>query len=215
MGGKAAVCFKKYVLLAYGVVLQAVGVALMYFSGMGSAPVAVMNEGMHLSWGMSVGTANYLVSLGLIIAALFLDRRYISIATFIMAFGTGYMIDYAMVYVEYIIPEVLTFTDQLILLAVSTLFICIGVGLIVAADTGTAAFEAFAIPLSLKIHVPYKYLCVIINFLFALVGWLLGGQIGICTLFFGTVSGFIIAFMTKVATATVARWFGLDGLAID
>ena len=101
------------------------------------------------------------------------------------------------------------------MLFLATILTCTGVGVIVAAEAGVAAFEAFAIPLSLKIHLPYKYLCVLMNAVYAFSGWIMGGQIGLLTLVFGVISGFIISFTTKVATKTVAKWFGVAGLAID
>ena len=39
--------------------------------------------------------------------------------------------------------------------------------------------------------------------------------LGALLIVFGVISGFIISFTTKVATNTVARWFGVAGLAID
>ena len=215
MGEKMATLFKKYVLLAYGVAFQAFGVALMYYSEMGSAPAAVFNEGLHLTLGVTVGVGNYITSTVLIILAFIIDRRHISVATFIMAFWTGFLMDVAMELLGYFVPEVLTEFDKWLFLFLSSIVICIGVGFVIAADAGTAPYEAFALPVSEKIHIPYKYLCIIINVIFVIAGWLLGGKVGWCTLIFGTMSGFIISYTTKVATRTVTSWLGLSGLAVD
>lgn len=214
MAGRACVYFKKYVLMFYGIVFSSLGVAIMYYSELGSAPIAVFNEGVHVSTGISIGTSNTIVCIVMIIAALIIDRKLISAGTFILSFGTGILMDFCIEMVGYIYPEAGDFTFRLISIFVATGIVGLGVGMTLAANAGVAAFEAFALPLGEKIHIPYKYLCIIVNVLFAAVGWLMGGTFGICTIIFGVFSGFIIDYTTKFSTGVFAKGLGLEGLDI-
>ena len=111
---RASEYFKKYVILFYGVVFMSLGIAIMHYSELGNAPVAVFNDGISRIFGISIGTANILVCVGLIFMAILVDRRLVSVGTFILSFGAGVLMDFCIEMVGYIFPEISDFSFKII-----------------------------------------------------------------------------------------------------
>lgn len=215
MDSKAAMYFKKYVVLFYGVCIQTFGIALSYHAQIGSGPIAVYNQGMNVFFGISVGTASWIMSIVFIALSLIFRSRYISVATIILTVGFGYMLDFWTEICGYFFPEVISLPLQAVCLVATTILTPAGIGIIISANAGAGSTESFLLYVNEKTHIPFKHLMLAVNVFFGVLGWFLGGTVGIATLTMCLSTGYISSLTTKLSSKTIIPLLGINGLAVD
>lgn len=73
----------KTALLIIGSIVAAYGIMLAMGAGFGGATLAVLWQGMSVTFGMSLGMASFIVAAAMLIISLFYDRRQINAGTII------------------------------------------------------------------------------------------------------------------------------------
>lgn len=73
----------KTALLIIGSIVAAYGIMLAMGAGFGGATLAVLWQGMSVTFGMSLGMASFIVAAAMLIISLFYDRRQINAGTIV------------------------------------------------------------------------------------------------------------------------------------
>lgn len=154
------------------------GVVFMLHANIGLEPWSVLQQGIHLVTGISFGTAAMLVSLGIILMDVLLGEQ-IGIGTFISAFLCG-------VFIDGIDALNLIQTQSELLSGIGYMLIglellVLGTWLYMGAALGCGARDAMMVALSKRSRFSPGMCRIGFELLAILVGWLMGGQVGIGT----------------------------------
>lgn len=183
--------------LAAGLVVIALGVALMVQARLGLAPYEVLNEGLAERSPLTIGQASIAIGLVVLLAWIPLRQRP-GIGTILNVIGGGVMLDAWLL----VIPAPTALMPRLVMLAAGVVMIGLGIGLYLGAGlgagprdgvmTGLAAlgFRVWAVRLVLELSA-------------LVLGWTLGGTVGIGTVLFALAVPFL-------AHGSLQRWAILD-----
>lgn len=173
---------KKLAILVIGSIIAAYGITLALYAGFGGATLAVLWQGIARTFHISIGTASFVVALGMILFALIYDKSQIHIGTVL----------YQIVYSTY------KWINFLIMLLGVVLF-AVGTGLYASASLGRGSYEAVTFALAEKNHWQIKFVRMALDILVVVTGVLFGGKFGVCTLITVIISGPIIQFVNAKA----------------
>lgn len=162
---------KKLAILVIGSIIAAYGITLALYAGFGGATLAVLWQGIARTFHISIGTASFVVALGMILFALIYDKSQIHIGTVL------YQIVYS------------TCVD----------LFAVGTGLYASASLGRGSYEAVTFALAEKNHWQIKFVRMALDILVVVTGVLFGGKFGVCTLITVIISGPIIQFVNAKA----------------
>lgn len=173
-------------LLLAGLTVAHLGVTLFLRSSLGSDPFNVLVQGLYRSipwpgW-MSHGRVHLLVSLLIVLALLLIDRSYVRVGTLLcMALG-GPIIDLWSIPLAPLFPEGLSLPARLPALVLGCVILAFGMTVVIRSEAGTGPNDLVAVVISDKTKKSFGAVRVIVDVSFALVGWLLGGTVGLGTL---------------------------------
>lgn len=194
--------FKKYaiktLIVIIGSILSAYGITLAIGAGFGGATLAILWQGLTNVTGMTIGASSLVVAAVMILFALFYDRRQIHIGTIL------YQVIYSL-FVD-IFTKIQHYTDikaiNFLLMLLGIAIFSFGTGLYSAADFGRGSYEAVTFSLAEKNHWKVKIVRMALDLLMVVVGVLLGGKFGVCTIATILLSGPIIQMTVNTAKKT-------------
>lgn len=181
---------KKITIIIVGSIIAAYGITLAMYAGFGGATLAVLWQGISETFHISIGTASMIVAIIMIVFAFFYDRSQIHVGTILYQIVYSFCVDLfadAHVYSTYL------WVNALIMLLGIILF-AIGTGFYAAASLGRGSYEALTFSLAEKNGWQVKKVRMILDILMVMVGVILGGKFGICTIATIIISGPIIQF---------------------
>ncbi len=182
---------KKLVVIVAGSVIAAYGITLALYAGFGGATLAVLWQGISETAHMSIGMASFVVALGMILFALLYDRTQIHIGTILYQLVYSACVD---LFADLHVYSSHTWVNFLIMLLGVILFAA-GIGLYASASLGRGSYEAVTFALAEKNNWQVKIVRMILDIIVVVIGVLLGGQFGVCTIVTVIVSGPIIQFV--------------------
>jgi uncharacterized membrane protein YczE len=169
----------KFYLYIFGCILFALGASLFIKSNLGTDPLDIFAIGLKKTFGLKIGTSQ---SLFAIICLLFWSSinkwKFPPITTFLTFFICGYLIDLTLFSLENF-----HFNNWAEML--SGVILCTeGSALIIMSTFGIRAMDLLSICLHEKTKKPFWLYKGMFEILLLLTGYLLGGNVGIGTLFF-------------------------------
>ncbi len=184
--------FKKYVIktviVIMGSIISAYGITLAINAGFGGATLAILWQGLTNVTGMTIGTSSLAVAAVMIIFAFFYDRKQINIGTVLYQIIYSFFVD--------VFTKIQHYTDikavNFILMLVGIAIFSFGTGLYSSADFGRGSYEAVTFSLAEKNNWKIKTVRMTLDVLMVIIGVLLGGKFGICTVITVLISGPII-----------------------
>ena len=165
--------------LCLGLILFGFGEGLLIVSGIGASPWNVLHQGVGVSLDLSVGTVAFLVSFLVLLLWYFLDQK-IGMGTVINFIIIAIMIDVTMYYFDK--PN--GFFLQILMVIAGILIIGFGTSMYLIANLGAGPRDGLMTGLQKKTNAPIALVRACIEIIVVLVGWSLGGIVGIGTLFF-------------------------------
>ena len=176
----------RILLLLLGLTIAHFGVTLFLQSALGSDPFNVLIQGLFrfIPWPgfMTHGTVHMLVSVLIIVALLLIDKSYIRIGTVLcMALG-GPIIDGFTLLIAPVIHESSPFWLRGLSLVLGCLILAFGMTIVIKAQCGTGPNDLVGVVLSDKIKKKFGIVRILVDIAFALIGWLLGGTLGVGTI---------------------------------
>lgn len=180
--------WKKIVVIVIGSMIAAYGITLALYAGLGGATLAVLWQGLSETFHMSIGMASFMVALGMILFVVIYDRSQIHIGTVLYQIVYSACVDLfanCHIYSRYVWVNFLIMLLGVILFAVGT-------GLYASASLGRGSYEAVTFALAEKNNWQVKIVRMILDIVMVVVGVLLGGKFGICTIVTVIISGPVI-----------------------
>ena len=181
---------KKIIIIVIGSVIAAYGITLALYAGFGGATLAVLWQGISRTFHISIGMASLIVAIVMIVFAFFYDRSQIHIGTILYQIVYSLCVDLfanAHVYSTHL------WVNALIML-LGVLLFAVGTGFYAAASLGRGSYEALTFSLAEKNGWQVKVVRMILDIVMVIVGVLLGGKFGICTIVTIIISGPVIQF---------------------
>lgn len=178
----------RVVLLLIGLWIAHLGVTLFLQTNLGSDPFNVFVQGLFraIPWpdwaGMTHGRVHLLVSLLIMVVLLVVDRSYVGIGTVLcMALG-GPIIDVYTLWLAPFLNETLPLAVRVPMLAVGCVILAFGMTIVIRSQAGTGPNDLVAVVLSDKSGKPFGPVRIGVDLTFTLVGFALGGVVGIGTI---------------------------------
>lgn len=197
--------FKKYItktlMVIIGSVISAYGITLAIGAGFGGATLAILWQGLTNVTGMTIGTSSLVVAAAMIIFAFFYDRKQINIGTILYQIIYSFFVDVFTNIQHYTNVKAVNF----VLMLLGIVIFSFGTGLYSAADFGRGSYEAVTFSLAEKNNWKIKIVRMALDSLMVIIGVLLGGKFGICTITTILLSGQII--QATVSTVKKTKFF--------
>lgn len=181
---------KKITIIIVGSIIAAYGITLAMYAGFGGATLAVLWQGIAETFHISIGAASMIVAIIMILFAFFYDRSQIHVGTILYQIVYSFCVD---LFADAHVYSTHLWVNALIMLLGIILF-AIGTGLYAAVSLGRGSYEALTFSLAEKNGWQVKKVRMILDILMVMVGVILGGKFGICTIATIVISGPIIQF---------------------
>jgi|TARA_B110000971_G_C19931456_1_gene464179 uncharacterized membrane protein YczE len=165
--------------LCLGLILFGFGEGLLIVSGIGASPWNVLHQGIAMSLNLSIGTIAFLVSFLVLLLWYFLDQK-IGMGTIINFIIIAIMIDVTIYYFDK--PN--EFYFQLFMIFIGILLVGFGTAMYLIANLGAGPRDGLMTGLQKKTNAPIALVRTSIEIIVVLLGWFLGGTVGIGTLFY-------------------------------
>lgn len=210
----------RVVLLLIGLWIAHLGVTLFLQTNLGSDPFNVFVQGLFraIPWpewaGMTHGRVHLLVSLLIMVVLLVVDRSYVGIGTVLcMALG-GPIIDVYTLWLAPFLNETLPLAVRVPMLAVGCVILAFGMTIVIHSQAGTGPNDLVAVVLSDKSGKPFGPVRIGVDLTFALVGFALGGVVGIgtiiCAFLVGPAAQLFFPVSEKICVCVLNQFAGIN-----
>ena len=210
----------RVVLLLIGLWIAHLGVTLFLQTNLGSDPFNVFVQGLFraIPWpewaGMTHGRIPLLVSLLIMVVLLVVDRSYVGIGTVLcMALG-GPIIDVYTLWLAPFLNETLPLAVRVPMLAVGCVILAFGMTIVIRSQAGTGPNDLVAVVLSDKSGKPFGPVRIGVDLTFALVGFALGGVVGIgtiiCAFLVGPAAQLFFPVSEKICVCVLNQFAGVN-----
>ena len=186
---------KKLAIIVIGSIIAAYGITLALYAGFGGATLAVLWQGIAQTFHLSIGMASFIVALGMILFALIYDKSQIHVGTVLYQIVYSTCVDLFASCHVYSTYRWLNFFVMLL----GVLLFAVGTGLYASASLGRGSYEAVTFALAEKNNWQVKIVRMALDILVVIIGVLLGGKFGLCTIITVIISGPIIQFVNAKA----------------
>ena len=168
-----------FLLLCLGLTIFGLGEGLLLLSTTGNSPWSVLAEGITKITGITIGTSTFLISVGVLLLWVFLKQKP-GIGTIMNITIIAGVIDLTLIYFE---PPT-SLISKYILAVVSILLVGFGSGIYLVANLGPGPRDGLMTGLTRVTNLPIAFIRASIEISVVLIGWYLGGNVGIGTLIF-------------------------------
>ena len=173
---------KRVILFFIGMSVIQFGVAMFLETNIGSDPFTVFTQGLANTLGKTPGQANRIILVVLIIAILFIERKRIKIGTLICVVGVGPIIDLSSKIISIFPIASANFFVKMLIVVLGVFIIAAGFSLVSGSDVGVAPNDIVPFIIQDKTKVQYKYIRIALDATFLIVGFLIGGTVGVGTI---------------------------------
>lgn len=170
---------KTLLYLSLGLFCFGLGEALILISSTGNSPWLVLSEGLSIKTGLSVGTTTFFISLVVLFFWIFLKQKP-GIGTFLNVFIIAAVIDLTSFYFD---PPSSIYSKYF-LTVFSVLLVGLGSGIYLVANLGPGPRDGLMTGLTRITGHPISFIRASIEITVVIIGWYLGGTIGLGTLIF-------------------------------
>ena len=173
--------WKRILISLVGLILCGIGVAMFLYSGMGVDPASVFELGIGRVSGISYGTSSALINVIILLIVFFIDKSFINISSVIAIFGIGYTADFVRKILTILVQGEIHLFLKLVLILVGLFIMSCGIATYIKADLGVGAIDLISEIISRKTKVQYRLVRVIGDTAFVVIGYILGGTVGVGT----------------------------------
>ena len=185
---------KEYSILMLGTLLIAFGISACIKFGWGGDPISVFYTGVSDTFNISYGTTIFIFNIVFVTTALLLDKKQVGLGTVLLMFAISPFCDYFL----YIIPSFENIYDTIPYLLLSYLILGFGVSLTIFSNTGKGPYEAMIISIAEKYNQRFSNIKFIFDFIFFVLGLMLGGLFTISAIILLLILGRLIEFYLKI-----------------
>lgn len=190
---------RRFFIVILGSIIMSLGISFYLKAGYGADPLSVFISGLANKIGVSYGQASASFMLMLAVLIFFLDKKRLGIGTILNAILVGFFVYFFMLFDIY---ALLSAAYAPVILVAGIVVTGIGLGVYISAGLGEGASDAMMIFLHNKFNLQIRWVRMIMDLFYLILGALLGGQLGIGTvlsmLFTGIIIDRTIAIMQKL-----------------
>lgn len=209
---KAINLLKRLILFFVGMSIIQFGVALFLKTNIGSDPFTVFTQGLASTLNktglkefsivkliagtaqVTPGVANMIILVVLFVIILLVERKRIMIGTLICVVGVGPIIDLGVKIVSYFPVESYNYVVRMLLVVFGCAIIAIGFAILSAANVGVAPNDIIPFIIQDKIKCQYRWIRISLDAAFLVIGFILGGTVGVGTVISMVATGPFIQF---------------------
>lgn len=182
-----SVKFKPLVVLCVSLSLFGFGEALLLKSQLGSAPWTVFAQGLSVQTGLNIGVLTFVISCGVLALWIPLKQR----------FGLGTILNICIIALslglfDKWLPKVNDLLWQIILSVLGVVIVGVASALYLTSHMGAGPRDGLMVGLTQRTGLKIGLIRTLIEGLVCLVGWLLGGVVGLATLLFAFGVGVVV-----------------------
>lgn len=189
----------KLVLAFVGIILVGTGVAFNAAAALGNDPVGIVYDGIRNAADLSpeqLGMASNIVNVVLMAAVFMADRHYVNVGTFIYIIPYGIVVDFGgKLYHTLFRIQILPF--QIAGAVMGCLLLYTGVAMFITADIGLDPFTGVVMVIRDKVGKEYKVVKVCFDIGCIILGFVLGGKLGVITIITALTAGPVIQFLSN------------------
>lgn len=179
-----------------GVIICSLGVVLVYSANLGSAPTSTFSEGLAISTSIQAGTANIWMNVAMFMFALLVDRKNIGIGSILSTFSFGIVINiWTNILSNILTPQ--TFLIRVIVCIIGIVIQAYGLSYYMKANLGYGALELVSDFFSRTFNVSFAFAKTAMDSIFMIVGYILGGAIGLGTVLATVLIGYLVDLFLK------------------
>ncbi len=187
----AVLWVKKIIICTASLILLGIGCGINIVTSLGADPITVFYDGLSKVTGLSVGITASILNTILVVVVFCIKRKYVNVGTLIYLFVLGTFIDFGIWFYNCLgVPQL--FFLRFIASLIGCLICFIGLGGYMSIDIGVDPWTALAIIISEKTSKSFRLIKVVMDIITLILGWIMGGTVGIITLFCAVVGGPVI-----------------------
>lgn len=157
---------------------------------LGIGPWDVLHIGLYQNLGLTIGSWSVIMGFLIIVSTSVVLKRWPKIGTWINMFFIGTFIDIF----NWLLPEVSSLAGQAFIFVAGVVVLTYGVGIYVSSNIGAGPRDSLMLVFVEKFGISINKARTIIEVTVAVLGWLLGGPVGLGTVLIALVSGRLIQF---------------------
>lgn len=203
------VLLKRIVILCVGLTIAHLGVTLFLLANLGADPFNVLIQGLFrmleqlTGWSLLThGRVHMAISFLIIIILLVVDKSYVKIGTLICMFCGGPIIDFFNWILAPLFEGGVSIPIRVIVNILGCVILAYGMTIVIKSEAGTGPNDLVAVIISDKLHKKFGVIRVIVDLFFAIIGFVMGGTIGvgtlICAFVVGPVAGKVMPINEKI-----------------
>ena len=178
----------KFIIVYLGIFIAAIGVSSILVANVGGDPITIFTDGLAYVYGQPYWVMSIISNSTFFVLALIFARHHVFIGTLMHALFMGMNISFIRPILEGWMEKIgHSWWADLLFFAVGLLLLGIGVGIQLSARYGVTGVDALVSKVSEKARTQYRFIRIIFDALFVLIGWLLGGVVG-----YGSIVSFVL-----------------------
>lgn len=182
-----ALQFKPLAMLCVSLTLFGFGEALLLKSQLGSAPWTVFAQGLSMQTGLNIGLLTFIISCGVLALWLPLKQK----------FGLGTILNICLIALslglfDIWLPAVDDLARQIVLAVLGVVIVGIASALYLTSHMGAGPRDGLMVGLTQLTGLKVGVIRTFLEGLVCLIGWLLGGVVGVATLLFAFGVGWVV-----------------------
>jgi len=183
--------FLRFIKLNFGLFLYGLGIIVTMRANIGYAPWEVLHSGISQTLGVSIGLVNTAVG-AIIVALVFLLGEKIGLGTIFNMFMIGLFMD-LILFLDFI-PLFNNFWIGTLVLILGLFIISLGTYFYISSAFGAGPRDSLMVAITRKTGLPVGLCRGILEVSVVLIGWFLGGMVGLGTV----ISAFVIGFCVQI-----------------
>ena len=207
----------RVIILMIGLTIAHLGVTLFILADLGSDPFNVLVQGIFrtisgiLDWSfITHGRVHIVICFIIILALLVVDKSYVKIGTVLCMIFGGPIIDVFTV----VLAPIFALTDSLVfkivMLALGCVILAYGMTIVIKSDAGTGPNDLVSVVISDKTKKKFSIVRIVVDVSFVVVGFILGGSLGIgtiiCAFCVGPVAGHFLPVNEKIVNSVLKKF---------
>ncbi len=201
------------IVLFIGLTIAHLGVSMFLVSAMGTDTFTVFIQGLALTCqkftGTSfptVGTVHVIILCLIMVIMLFTTKGYIKPGTVICAFCGGPIIDFFNWIILPFVNESSHIAIRAIVMVLGCVILSIGMSVVINSEAGTGPNDLIAIVISDKLpKIQFRFVRIGCDVFFIIIGFLLGGVVGIGTVVAAFLTGPLVQFWLPKTKAIIKK----------
>lgn len=188
--------------LFFGLVVAHLGVSMFLTAALGTDTFTVFIQGLSLSFQKitgtafpSVGTVHVAVLCLIMVIMLFTTKGYIKPGTVICAFCGGPIIDFFNWLISPFVNDASPFFLRMLIMLAGCIILSVGMSIVINSQAGTGPNDLIAIVIADKLpKIQFRFVRMACDIFFIIIGFLLGGVVGIGTVAAAFLTGPLVQF---------------------